>query len=186
MLLNPNATLGRSVTRSGDSRKNPGTAVQNHRLSPGAQGPSKASAETIQRCPFSQIGHSGRHPLAAPLPSSFQCQIQYVFHHNQNNGSLFMTFYQYFLLRWNDPAIPEFDFETGELVLPGRIRNMTGKRKSLRVNRDSAPIGLEERVYSQALLRIPRDAPGGSETTFWSEQYLAGDITPLRQPRNQI
>ena len=27
-----------------------------------------------------------------------------------------MTFYEYFLLRWNDPAIPEFDFETGELV----------------------------------------------------------------------
>ena len=41
---------------------------------------------------------------------------EYVFNHNQNAGSLFMVFTQYFLLRWNDPAIPEFDFATGELV----------------------------------------------------------------------
>jgi len=52
---------------------------------------------------------------------------EYVFHHNQNNGSLFMTFYQYFLLRWNDPAIPEFDFETGELVYRDESGNMTGR-----------------------------------------------------------
>jgi hypothetical protein len=50
---------------------------------------------------------------------------EYVFYHNQNNGSLFMTFYQYFLLRWNDPALPEFDFETGELVYRDGSGNMT-------------------------------------------------------------
>jgi hypothetical protein len=52
---------------------------------------------------------------------------EYVFHHNQKNGSLFMTFYQYFLLRWNDPAIPEFDFETGELVYRDGSGNTTRK-----------------------------------------------------------
>jgi len=50
---------------------------------------------------------------------------EYVFYNNQNNGSLFMTFYQYFLLRWNDPAMPEFDFETGELVYRDGSGNMT-------------------------------------------------------------
>jgi hypothetical protein len=49
---------------------------------------------------------------------------EYVFYHNQNNGSLFMTFYQYFLLRWNDPAIPEFDFESGELIYRDGSGNM--------------------------------------------------------------
>ncbi len=56
---------------------------------------------------------------------------EYVFCNNQNNGSLFMTFYQYFLLRWNDPAIPEFDFETAELVFRDGSGNTT-RRETFR------------------------------------------------------
>ena len=41
---------------------------------------------------------------------------EYLFKHGQNPGSLYVPLYEHFLDRWNDPDIPEFDFETDELV----------------------------------------------------------------------
>jgi hypothetical protein len=41
---------------------------------------------------------------------------EYVFVHNQDPGSLYTIFYQYFLNHWADPRIPEYDLETDELV----------------------------------------------------------------------
>jgi hypothetical protein len=41
---------------------------------------------------------------------------RYVFKHDPNIGSLYFPFYQYFLGRWNNPHIPEYDLETDELV----------------------------------------------------------------------
>jgi hypothetical protein len=41
---------------------------------------------------------------------------KYVFKHNQDRGSLFVPFYQYFLSRWHNADIPEYDLETDELV----------------------------------------------------------------------
>jgi hypothetical protein len=41
---------------------------------------------------------------------------EYTFTHSQNPGSLYTPLYQFFLTRWNDPDIPEYDFETDELV----------------------------------------------------------------------
>lgn len=41
---------------------------------------------------------------------------QYVFRHDQAPGGLYAIFYQYFMARWNDPGIPEYDFDTAELV----------------------------------------------------------------------
>jgi hypothetical protein len=40
---------------------------------------------------------------------------EYVFKHDQN-GSLFNLFYQYFVSRWFDPNIPEYDLDTDEIV----------------------------------------------------------------------
>lgn len=48
---------------------------------------------------------------------------EYVFKHDQNPGSLYSPFYQYFLARWNDPDIPEYDLDTDELVYRDRSRN---------------------------------------------------------------
>jgi hypothetical protein len=45
-----------------------------------------------------------------------QMMPEYVFQHGQNPGSLYVPLYQYFLDRWNDLRIPEYDFETDELV----------------------------------------------------------------------
>jgi hypothetical protein len=41
---------------------------------------------------------------------------KYVFRHDQNPGSLYVLFYQYFLARWNNREIPEYDFDTDELI----------------------------------------------------------------------
>ncbi len=47
---------------------------------------------------------------------------KYVFKHDPNLGSLYFPFYQYFLGRWNNPDIPEYDLETDELI----YRNSSG------------------------------------------------------------
>ena len=45
-----------------------------------------------------------------------QIMPKYVFKYDQNPGSLYVAFYQYFLMRWNLPDIPEYDLDTDELV----------------------------------------------------------------------
>jgi len=41
---------------------------------------------------------------------------KYVFKHNQNPKSLYVPFYQYFLSRWDNPDVPEYDFDRDDLV----------------------------------------------------------------------
>jgi len=41
---------------------------------------------------------------------------EYVFKHDQNLSSLYILFYQYFVTRWNDPEIPEYDLESDQLI----------------------------------------------------------------------
>ena len=41
---------------------------------------------------------------------------EYIFRHNQENSDLYNMFYQIFLSKWRDLSIPEYDFDTGELV----------------------------------------------------------------------
>ncbi len=41
---------------------------------------------------------------------------EYAFRHNQEDHGLYAMFYQYFIKRWESPEIPEYDFETDELV----------------------------------------------------------------------
>lgn len=41
---------------------------------------------------------------------------EYVFEHDQNPGRLYTPFYQYFLTRWEDAGIPEYDLDTDELI----------------------------------------------------------------------
>lgn len=46
---------------------------------------------------------------------------EYVFQHNLNHHGLYTLFYQYFTKRWENQEIPEYDFQTDELVY--RTRN---------------------------------------------------------------
>lgn len=41
---------------------------------------------------------------------------EYTFKYNQNPGDLYMPFYCYFLERWHDPDLPEYDLYTDELI----------------------------------------------------------------------
>jgi hypothetical protein len=47
---------------------------------------------------------------------------EYVFKHDKG-GNLFNLFYQYFVTRWLDPAIPEYDLETDDLIYRDKTGN---------------------------------------------------------------
>jgi hypothetical protein len=53
---------------------------------------------------------------------------EYVFKHDQNGG-LFNLFYQYFVSRWFDPNIPEYDLDTDELVYRDKAGNEVRREK---------------------------------------------------------
>ena len=53
---------------------------------------------------------------------------EYVFHHNQDELGLYPLFYQYFIKRWESPEIPEYDFETDELVFRDSAGNVVGRK----------------------------------------------------------
>ena len=41
---------------------------------------------------------------------------EFAFKNEQNHGGLYLPMYRYFLSRWQDPDIPEYDLDTDELV----------------------------------------------------------------------
>lgn len=53
---------------------------------------------------------------------------EYVFHHNQDKLGLYPLFYQYFIKRWENPEIPEYDLETDELVFRDSAGNVVGRK----------------------------------------------------------
>jgi hypothetical protein len=68
--------------------------------------------------PFLKMAVSGDYIWAKHYHAGFDVQVmpEYIFMHNQNPGSLYATFYRYFLKQWNDPGVPEYDLEKDELV----------------------------------------------------------------------
>jgi len=52
---------------------------------------------------------------------------EYVFQHNLNHHGLYTLFYQYFTKRWENQEIPEYDFQTDDLVY--RERNGSELRR---------------------------------------------------------
>ena len=57
-----------------------------------------------------------------PAGLNVRTMPEYVFKHDKN-GSLFDLFYQYFVTRWFDPEIPEYDLDTDELVFRDKAGN---------------------------------------------------------------
>lgn len=45
-----------------------------------------------------------------------QVMPEYLFSHDQRPGGLYTPFYQYFMTRWRNTAIPEYDLDTDQLV----------------------------------------------------------------------
>jgi hypothetical protein len=62
---------------------------------------------------------------------------EFVFRHGRNPGSLYMSFYQYFLTLWNNPGIPEYDLGSDELV----YRDSAGNEERREPFHDAAPAG---------------------------------------------
>ena len=58
-----------------------------------------------------------------------QMMPKYVFKHDPNIGSLYFPFYQYFLGRWSNPDIPEFDLESNELIYRDKAGNEVRREK---------------------------------------------------------
>lgn len=48
---------------------------------------------------------------------------EYVFRHDPKPGGLYSPLYQYFVERWQDPGIPEYELDTGELVYRDKSGN---------------------------------------------------------------
>jgi hypothetical protein len=57
-----------------------------------------------------------------PMGINVRAMPEYVFRHDRNGG-LFGLFYQYFISRWFDPAVPEYDLDTDDLVYRDRAGN---------------------------------------------------------------
>jgi len=54
---------------------------------------------------------------------------EFVFRHQRNPGCLYNPFYQYFLDRWHDAALPEYELETDELIYRDKAGNEVRREK---------------------------------------------------------
>jgi hypothetical protein len=54
---------------------------------------------------------------------------EYVFKHDKNLSSLYIPFYQFFMTKWNDPAVPEYDLESDELTYRDTAGNEVSREK---------------------------------------------------------
>jgi hypothetical protein len=72
-----------------------------------------------------------------------QTMPEYVFRHNLNDHGLYNLFYQYFMQRWDSPEIPEYDFETDELVYRSYKGNEVLRERFGMENELVEPIGTE-------------------------------------------
>ena len=82
---------------------------------------------------------------------------RYVFKHDPNIGSLYFPFYQYFLGKWNNPSIPEYDLETDELVYRDTAGNQVRREKMNGANMEGVihrNAGFSEMFPSPRLSRL--------------------------------
>ncbi|NJD69588.1 MAG: hypothetical protein FIA90_13255 [candidate division NC10 bacterium] len=79
--------------------------------------------------PFLKLAILGDYIWMRYYPSAMDVEMmpEYLFQHVPHPESLYTPLYQYFLTRWNDPDIPEYDFERNALV----YRDQAGKEGRL-------------------------------------------------------
>jgi hypothetical protein len=84
-----------------------------------------------------------------------QTMPEYVFQHNLKDHGLYNLFYQYFLQRWEHPEIPEYDFETDELVYRGHKGNEI-LRERFEMGKETEDPRQEPGFFPELLSRSPR------------------------------
>ncbi len=55
---------------------------------------------------------------------------EYIFRNQRNPGCLYNPLYQYFLDRWHDPDLPEYELETDELIYRDKAGNEVRREKA--------------------------------------------------------
>jgi hypothetical protein len=80
---------------------------------------------------------------------------EYVFKHDQNPGTLYTPFYRYFLMRWKDSNIPEYDLNTDELI----YRDMAGN-EIRREKLDEFQIGVSLNADVSSGTNVPSSSAG--------------------------
>lgn len=75
---------------------------------------------------------------------------EYVYKHNPSEQSLYTLFYQYFIDRWQNPDIPEYDLETDELLYKNNNGSLVRREKFQRWNKR-----VERREDSERLVAQP-------------------------------
>lgn len=97
-----------------------------------------------------------------------QTMPEYMFQHNLNDHGLYNLFYQYFIQRWDNLEIPEYDFETDELVYRGQNGNEV-IRERIGMGEDAEDLR-QEPGFSPDLLpmsaRSTRNQTGESRVTL--------------------
>lgn len=90
--------------------------------------------------PFLKMAISGDYIWIRHYHPGFDVQgmPEFVFRHNSNPGSLYVTFYEYFLKWWSNPVIPEYDLETDELIYRNQAGNEERREKFSFLSADPA------------------------------------------------
>ena len=101
---------------------------------------------------------------------------KYVIKHDPNIRSLYFPFYQYFLGRWNNPDIPEYDLETEELIYRDKGGNEVGREKLNEVKME------EVTKKDSASHGVPKNDSEGENGTFsspWTreDRVYTGDFS---------
>jgi len=84
-----------------------------------------------------------------------QTMPEYLFQHNLKDHGLYNLFYQYFLQRWEHPEIPEYDFETDELVYRGHKGNEI-LREQFGLGKKTEDVRQEPGIFPELLSMSPR------------------------------
>jgi hypothetical protein len=102
--------------------------------------------------------------------SDVQAMPKYVFKHDPNIGSLYFPFYQYFLGRWNNPNIPEYDLETDELIYRDMAGNEVKKEKLDKIKMEAIT---NTDSTNQAFLHNVSEGENGISSALWTRENQA-------------
>jgi hypothetical protein len=109
-----------------------------------------------------------------------QMMPKYVFKHDPNIGSLYFPFYQYFLGRWNNPDIPEYDLETDELIYRDSSGNEVGREKFNEVKMEE---GTNKDSTNHVIPQNDNEGENGTLPSLWTHGNRAcpGDFSIARR-----
>ena len=100
--------------------------------------------------PFLKLAILGDYLWMQYYHTSLDVQLlpEYLFKDDQQPGNLYAPLYHYFLARWNDPDIPEYDFDTDELVYRDRSGNEVRRERFHNASLSPAAEQEPDRGYS--------------------------------------